>query len=124
MVTPTKEHSNFYIYVVLRIVIIMDRTPVNTRQAEAATPGASGASGAPVAPVFANPPPGMVMSPDQFKVFMDTCSPAATAAAIAAAVPAAQGRLLDDSGEDYPNVSSVAVKLPTIATANVGINKS
>ena len=81
-----------------------DRTPVNTRGGQAAA--AAAADGAPVAPVFANPPPfgPMMMSPDQFKVFMDTCSPAA-----------AQVRH-DDGGPDFPNVSNVSVKLPTFWT--------
>ena len=82
------------------------RTPQGTRpqaqeQAQAqATPG-----------VFNNPPPGipapMILSPDQFQAFLDTCKSSPGPAV-------AMGG--DDGGDDYPNVSSVSVKLPTFWT--------
>ena len=64
-------------------------------------------------PVFAGPPPLfglMMMSPDQFKVFMDTCVPPPPAPAPVAQVAK------DNGGTDFPNVSSVSVKLPTFWT--------
>ena len=86
----------------------LNGTPQGTRPPP--PPGAAGTE----APIFANPPPQlgpMLMSPDQFRLFMDKCVPQSPAPAQLPPV-AAQ----DDGGPDFPNVSSVAVKLPTFWT--------
>ena len=77
------------------------------------TPQGNRTDGAGAAGVFTAPPPQlgqapMVLTPDQFQAFLETCkaSPGPPVAAIAR----------DDGGEDFPNVSSVAVKLPTFWT--------
>ena len=80
-----------------------ERTPRGTRP-PVQEPGAAGG--------FHAPPPNlgqapMIMSPDQFQAFLDTCK-ASPAPAMAIA--------RDDGGADFPNVSAVSVKLPTFWT--------
>ena len=98
-----------------------DRTPPGGTKPKPPPPGAgaagvAGGAGIEV-PMFANPPPQlgpMLMSPDQFQLFMDRCVPQSQAPVqpLPAVAPVAQ----DDGGPDFPNVSSVAVKLPTFWT--------
>ena len=78
-------------------------------------PQQRGATAAEAAPVFATPPPlgPMLMSPEQFRHFMDTCVPVQQAQAQVAPVPVPA-----EGGPDFPNVSSVAVKLPTFWTTD------
>ena len=57
----------------------------------------------------------MLMSPDQFRLFMDKCVPQSPAPVQLPPVPVAPVAQ-DDGGPDFPNVSSVAVKLPTFWT--------
>ena len=75
----------------------VERTPQGHGQAQAA---------------FSHPPPQaqVVMSNDQFQALIDTVKPASPAPAVAMA----QG----DGGPDFPNVSAVAVKLPTFWTSD------
>ena len=72
-----------------------------------------GAAAAEATPVFASPPPmgPMLMSPEQFRHFMDTCVPVQQAQTAPVQVQA-------EGGPDFPNVSSVAVKLPTFWTTD------
>ena len=79
-------------------------TPQANKAATQGTQGTQGAQGDfqnPPPMVAMAPPPAMLMSPDQFQVLIDRCGAGQGA-------PAAE--------EDFPNVSSVAVKLPTFWT--------
>ena len=89
-----------------------ERTPQNTRQgaAGATVPAGAAAAAGAAAPVGTpgafNAPPPMIMSPDQFQAFLETCK--GTQPPVMA--------MNDDGGADFPNVSSVSVKLPTFWT--------
>ena len=88
-----------------------ERTPQGKEPVFGAGAGVAGAA----AGIFSAPPPHFgqpptVLTPDQFQALLDTCESSQVSPPPVAALAR------DDGGADYPNVSSVSVKLPTFWT--------